>query len=215
MGEGEWSQMEAQRLIATRWSLLSRLKNWDDQQSWQEFYEIYWKLIYDVAIKSGLTDAEAKDAVQEVLLSVAKKIPDIKRDPALGSFKGWLLNATRWRITDQFRKRAPASAAEVPRSEGTNGTATEERIPDPGGLELERVWEEEWEKTLLAAAIERVKQKVAPLEYQIFDLCVVRHCEVKNVARKLKLKLWKVYFAQKRVTSLLQREVKRLEKEML
>src|SRR5258706_368599 len=101
--------MEPEKLIATRWSLLSRLKDWGDRDSWQEFFDSYWQLVYDVAIKSGLTDAESQDVVQEVLLAVARKIPEIKRDPAVGSFKGWLLNVTRWRIADQFRKRPPAS----------------------------------------------------------------------------------------------------------
>ena len=31
------------------------MKNWDDQESWRQFFNTYWKLIYGVAIKSGLT----------------------------------------------------------------------------------------------------------------------------------------------------------------
>src|SRR6185295_15357820 len=121
--------------------------------------DTYWKLIYDVAVKSGLTDAEAQDVVQEVLLAVAKKIPDIKPDPALGSFKGWLLNVTRWRITDQYRKRPPAGTTHHRRSGQTNQTTVEGRIPDPATLELENLWDEEWQKNLLALAMDKVKQK--------------------------------------------------------
>lgn len=36
--------------IPTRYSLLSRLQNWDDQDSWKEFFDIYWRLIYAVAL---------------------------------------------------------------------------------------------------------------------------------------------------------------------
>src|SRR6266446_5172844 len=95
-------------IIPTRASLLGRLKNWEDQSSWQEFFNIYWKLIYGVARKAGLTDAEAQDVVQETMASVAKHMPTFKYDPAIGSFKAWLLKMTRWRITDQLRKRGPA-----------------------------------------------------------------------------------------------------------
>ena len=28
-------------LIPTRWSLIGRLKNWDDQVSWREFFDTY------------------------------------------------------------------------------------------------------------------------------------------------------------------------------
>ena len=83
------------------------LANWDDQRRWQEFFDTYWKLIYSAARKSGLTDAEAQEVVQETVITVAKNIDKLKYDPAIGSFKGWLLQITRWRIADQFRKREP------------------------------------------------------------------------------------------------------------
>src|SRR5882757_6413 len=101
-------QRDENDLLQTRVTLLNRLKDWGDHSSWQEFFDRYWKLIYGVARKAGLGEAEAQDVVQETLFSVAKHIPGFKYDPALGSFKGWLLNMTRWRIIDQIRKRGPA-----------------------------------------------------------------------------------------------------------
>ena len=92
-------------LIPTRWSLIGRLKDWDDQESWRQFFDTYWKLIYGVAMKSGLTHTEAQDVVQETVISVSKNMKDFKADTAFGSFKSWLLNLTRWRITDQVRRR--------------------------------------------------------------------------------------------------------------
>ena len=94
------------RLTATRHSLVERLTDLGDQRKWQEFFETYWRLIYGVARKGGLTDAEAQDVVQETVITVAKNITKYEREA--GSFKGWLLHITRWRIADQFRKRAPA-----------------------------------------------------------------------------------------------------------
>src|SRR2546430_12075049 len=91
--------------LQTRWSLIGRLKDLDDQQSWQEFFDSHWKLIYSVALRAGLNDAEAQEVVQETVISVAKKMPEFKADPVAGSFKSWLLTLTRWRITDQLRRR--------------------------------------------------------------------------------------------------------------
>ena len=79
-------------LLPTRWTLIERLKNWDDQESWRQFFETYWKLIYGVAIKSGLTHPEAQDVVQETVMSVCKSMQNFKADPAHGSFKAWLLD---------------------------------------------------------------------------------------------------------------------------
>src|SRR2546426_1004678 len=93
--------------LATRQSLLGRLTNWDDQESWRDFFETYWKLIYKVALKAGLDETAAQDIVQETMLSVAKTIKGFRYDPAIGSFKGWLLQITRRRIADYLRKSPP------------------------------------------------------------------------------------------------------------
>ena len=66
--------MNDDQFIPTRRSLLSRLKSWDDQASWREFFTTYGRLIYCIAIKAGLTDAEAQDVVQETIIIVARKI---------------------------------------------------------------------------------------------------------------------------------------------
>ena len=84
--------MNDDEFIPTRRSLLSRLKDWEDQASWQEFFDTYSRLIYCIAVKAGLTDAEAQDVVQETVIVVARKIPGFKYDPALGSSAfSWLL----------------------------------------------------------------------------------------------------------------------------
>src|SRR3989442_13178863 len=133
-------------LIPTRASLIHRLKNWQDQSSWQEFFDIYWKLIYGVARKAGLSDAEAQDVVQETMASVAKHMPAFKYDPALGSFKAWFLNMTRWRITDQLRKRGPAHRQHRSRSHTSGKTDTVDRVADPAIRSLDSVWDAEWQK---------------------------------------------------------------------
>ena len=148
-------------LLPTRWTLIERLKNWDDQESWRQFFETYWRLIYGVAIKSGLTHPEAQDVVQETVMSVCKSMHNFKADPAYGSFKAWLLNLTRWRITDQVRKRdRGVSEREEPPKSGSDGDATstaiEERVPDPAGNALEAIRNAEWEKHVVDAALEEV-----------------------------------------------------------
>ncbi len=58
-------QNDTNEFIPTRDSLLSRLKDWNDRDSWKEFFETYWKLIYRTALQAGLNEAEAQDVVQE------------------------------------------------------------------------------------------------------------------------------------------------------
>jgi RNA polymerase sigma-70 factor (ECF subfamily) len=212
--------------IPTRWSLLSRLKDAADADSWQEFFDTYWRLIYAVAVKAGLTDAEAQEVVQEVVIGVAKKMPEFRCDPAAGSFKAWLLQVTRRRIVDQFRKRQPWSPTQPPRGPGTpagtapkpeaNGTAhtsTIERVPDPGGYDLEATWEGEWKQHLLDRALAQVKRSADPEQFQMFDLHVRLGLSAKEVARKLEVSLPRVYFAKYKIGGLLKRTVDRLDRQ--
>jgi len=200
-----------EELIPTRRSLLSRLKDWGDDESWHEFFNTYWKLVYGVAVKAGLTDQEAQEVVQETVITVARRIPEFKYDPSICSFKTWLLNLTRWRIVDQLRRRRPGCAA---REDGTARTAVIERVADPNTLDLDAVWDEQWQQHLLDAAVARVKRKVNPEQYQMFHLCVFKEWPPARVARELAVSISRVYLAKHRVASQLKREIKALEKKL-
>ena len=98
--------------LETRPSLLKKLQSGDDPQSWQEFYQIYGGLIRFFALKAGLTADEAEEVVQETAIGVARRLPEFVYDPKVCRFKSWLLNLTRWRIQNQFKKRrAPGGLA--------------------------------------------------------------------------------------------------------
>ncbi len=200
-------------LIPTRHSLLDRLKNWDNSESWQEFFDTYWKLIYGVAIRAGLTDDEAQEVVQETIIHVAKKINGFHYDPARGSFKSWLLQATRWKIADQLRKRRNGAKVRNGMEDRDASTSQLEQIPDPNGLVLEKVWDEEWRKNLTQRALARVKRKVKPKYFQIFDLYVLKGQPGDKVARIVGVGRGQIYLVKHRIASMLKRELDSLEKE--
>jgi RNA polymerase sigma factor (sigma-70 family) len=197
-------------LIPTRASLLSRLKDWQDQTSWKVFFDTYWKLIYNAAIKAGLTAAEAQDVVQETVISVFKTIPDFQYKAAGGSFKSWLLQLTAWRIGDQFRNRQRNIQPAKRLADSTAQTATVDGVPDPAGSGLEAIWDEEWEQNLMNAAMDRVKRAVDPKQYQIFDLYVFKNWPARKVASTLKVNLGRVYLAKHRIGNMIKKELKYL-----
>ncbi len=201
-------------IIATRSSLIKRLKNWDDDASWKDFFDTYWKLIYGVARAAGLNDAEAQDVVQETIIGVAQKMPQFEYDSSAGSFKSWLMRLTQWRITDQFRKKQYEKAGQrFPREESL-GTTLLEQQPDLRGFDLETTWNEEWHKQLLEACMQKAKQRVNPTQFQMFYLHVVKNVPAKKVAQRLGVKLPEVYFAKYKVSALVKKEYKALEDKM-
>jgi RNA polymerase sigma factor (sigma-70 family) len=198
--------------IATRASLLSRLKNLEDQASWQEFFDTYWQLIHRIALKAGLTDAEAQDVVQETVIAAAKHLPGFRYNPMVCSFRTWLLRLARWRIIDQLRKRLPASqSVEVALEDDATATALLDRLTGGGAPDLEAAWSEEWAKLVLSTALERVKPQVRPEQFQMFDLYAVKGMPVAQVARLLGVSVARVYLAKHRVGRLVKAESKKLE----
>ena len=196
--------------LATRRSLVERLGDWDDRKRWQEFFDRYWKLIYSAARKSGLNESEAQEVVQETIITVAKRVDQLRYDPERGSFKGWLLHITRWRIADQFRKRRPHERQAV-HANDDRMTRTIDRVADSNGVDLDALWEEEWQQTLLAAAVKRVKAKVSGKQFQMFDCYVRKEWPPQRVAAELKVNVAQVYLARHRVSALLKKEIAALQ----
>lgn len=198
----------------TRRSLIARLDNWEDQKTWDIFYKTYWKLIYSVARKAHLRQDEAWDVVQETILTIAKQSKKSMYDPKQGSFKSWLWNVTRWRINDQFRKRKKDTA--LSHSNDHNSFQTEDwvdKIADEKSENFEQIWESEWQNNLLTAALARVKEKVSPQQYQIFDYYVLREWNATKVASHLGIGMTQVYLAKHRVGAVLKKEMAALAKD--
>jgi len=143
-------------LLATRESLLLRLRNLDDDKSWREFFDTYWKLIFSVARKAGFNEAAAQDIVSETFVTLSRHMPEFRYNPEAGSFKSWLLQITRSRIIDAFRKKHYKHGDhQVPREETLN-TALLESQPGHAGLTLDAIWEDEWRTHLLDTAMDRI-----------------------------------------------------------
>ncbi|MFN0055056.1 MAG: hypothetical protein ACKV0T_23025 [Planctomycetales bacterium] len=71
----------------TRESLLLRIRDSQDREAWQEFVSIYRPLIYRVARRHGLKNADAQNLAQEVLPKVKRKADD-RRESALQTAPG-------------------------------------------------------------------------------------------------------------------------------
>lgn len=200
-------------LIPTRESLLIRLKDFNDDKSWREFFDTYWKLIFCVARKAGFTEAAAQDIVQETFVVISRHMPEFRYNPGVGSFKSWLLQITRSRIIDAFRrKHYKHGDQQVPREEALS-TAILESHPGHAGLTLDAIWEDEWRTHLFDSAMDRVKQQADAREFQMFYLHVVKNVPALQVARRLGAKLPQVYFAKYKISARLKKEVQRLEND--
>ena len=197
--------------LPTRQSLLSRLREWDST-GWREFFDTYWRLIYNVARKAGLADAEAQDVVQNTFIYLTRRMPEFHYDPARGSFKSWLRVVTRSRISVHRRQARTKPLIRDP-APGRDGESVLEEIPDPAGDVLDEVWQREWEENLVNTALRRLRAKVSARQLLIFHLASVEGLPLTQVAKKLDVSLAQVYLARHRVGKLLKAEVRRFREE--
>ena len=198
-------------LIPTRKSLLGRLKNFEDNASWRDFFDTYWRLIYGFATQRGLSHEEAQEVVQETVVAVAKSIGKFNYDPQVCAFTTWLLSVTRSKIANQFTRRARHGAVASAPPDDSSGTGLIERIPDEQGAQWDKTWDEEWQKNLMDAAVQRVKRRVSIEQYQMFDLFVLKQWPARDVARTLGVTTAHVYVAKHRLSKLIRKEFEALE----
>jgi DNA-directed RNA polymerase specialized sigma24 family protein len=138
------------------------------------------------------------------------KMPQFQYDLARGSFKGWLLKLTQWRITDELRKRQRL-AEHCPNP--ADKTEIMELVPGPDAeARFSHIWEEEWEQNLLFVALERVKPHVSARTFQIYQLHLLRDWPVEKVTRTLGVGRAAIYVAKCRVGARLKKELLKLRK---
>jgi RNA polymerase sigma-70 factor (ECF subfamily) len=191
------------------------MRNLDDRDSWRTFFDTYWRLIYNVARKSGLSDDQAQEVVQETVIAVAKKMPEFRYDPAQGSFKQWLLLICRRRIHDHLRRLYSTQGLAKQRSEELD--RVKETVPStmpPPDAQMDADWEQEWRDNIFQIALARVRQQANPKHYQVFDSCVLQGMRASVVASMLGLSSAQVYLAKHRISSAVKRVAREVELEL-
>jgi RNA polymerase sigma factor (sigma-70 family) len=203
--------IETTHSLLTRASLLFRLRDWKDAASWEEFYRLYRKLIYGLARRAGLMHDEAEEVTQDVFKRVAETIQTFESDPARGSFRGWLMNLTRWRIADKFRHRPPAGSQIPYRGSNSDCSGAPECLPD---LQVQETWELEWQRNMLDVALARLARRVPAKHFQVFDLYARQQWPVMQVARELGINPASIYLISHRLTKQLKSEITYLQTQL-
>ncbi|HXG49043.1 MAG TPA: sigma-70 family RNA polymerase sigma factor [Methylomirabilota bacterium] len=202
--------------LPTRSSLLSRVQNPDDGEGWREFFGIYSRCIRGWATRSGLNPSEADDVVQETMVAVARQMPRFRYDRTAGSFKGWLFTITRRCVGRQLeRRRWVPNGDRSPLSPVEPADCALDQIADPTMESLDAQWEQEWRRSIVALAMDRVRRRVNPKHFQMFDLYVTQQLPIEQIKKLLQVSAAQIYMAKLRVGPLVRREVERLQATLI
>ena len=198
-------------LLETRSSLIQRLKATINGESWEEFFHTYWELIYNVARRAGLPEADAQDIVQETILKVHNSLDHFEYNRKRGTFKGWLRTVTRSRLNDFFKKQQRRPALNQPLEEAADEL---QNLEDPEGPEIEKIWDEEWNRNLIQAALSRTKKLSSPKQFQIFKCHYIDEWTVRETCRTLGVNAAQVYMAKQRIGKIFREAVEKLKEQV-
>jgi RNA polymerase sigma factor (sigma-70 family) len=199
--------------VLTRETLLLRLRNKADNASWAEFAEIYTPLLYAYCQKRELRHADSSDIVQEVMRSISLAMENFEYDPAKGKFKAWLFTAVRNAVGKHFRKQSqrPLSVAETARLDAIDSTPS---------VNEQDEWERDYQRQILAWAIEQVRPEFAPRIWKAFEATAIDEREPSDVATEIGMTKNAVALAKFRVMKRLKEKAcsvdeERWEQEMI
>jgi RNA polymerase sigma-70 factor (ECF subfamily) len=95
----------------TSHSLIARVKDLADGAAWTEFLGIYRPVVYRLARKRGMQDADAQDVTQRVFLSISQAIDRWEPEPDSPPFRAWLVTVARNAITKALTRSRPDTGA--------------------------------------------------------------------------------------------------------
>lgn len=180
-------------------SLLARVKNLSNEESWRRFVKIYEPLLYRYARLRGLSREEAAEMTQACLARLVELMPDFDYSPGRGKFKTWLRRLANHRIIDMWRSRRPAVGASAVLNERQDSEA-----------ELDAIWEDQWQRKHLRYCLTKVLDEAAPATRRAFELYVISEWPVERVAETLEVSVDQVYASKSRIKQRLKREYEQL-----
>ena len=192
----------------TRASLLVRLRDGSDHDSWREFLELYSPLVYGFVRNRGLQDADAADLLQDVLRSVAGALGRLDYDKQKGGFRAWLFTITRNKLSTFLTSRRSHNQASGDSAQHELLTAHPDRSNS-----LEQDWEREFQRQLAAQAMQSIQTEFEAKTWDAFWQTAVDGLPAAEVSRRIGLSAGAIYVAKSRVLARLRKEVERLQAE--
>lgn len=189
----------------TRSSLLLRIRDRDDSESWREFARLYGPVVYNYGRKRGLQDADAADLTQDVLHAVTDAIGRLDYDRSRGTFCGWLFTLAHHKLHDlQARRRRQVQGA-------ADSEVREQLEAAVAPDDAEAVWNREYQERMFAWAAEQAKAAFQKATWRAFWLTAVEGKSGQEAAEEMGITVAAVYLAKSRVVARIRELIEQAE----
>ena len=173
-----------------------------DADAWSRFVLLYGPLIVAWCRRYKLQDADSLDVAQEGLFQFLRQAERFEYDRSK-RFRSYLRKITHVAWLNWVERQ---KSREV-----RNGDT-------PGGLdqipardELISLMEAEYDRELLALAMEHVKKRVEPHTWEVFRLLAIEGHSGKDAAERMGMRVGSAFAARHKVQTLLKQEILRLD----
>jgi RNA polymerase sigma-70 factor, ECF subfamily len=176
-------------------SLLERLRQPGDDAAWARFVRLYTPLLFHWLRRTGISEDDAADLVQDVLLVLVKRLPEFQYDRSQ-SFHRWLCAVTLNLWRDRAKRKPLVQFA-------NDQAKLDPPVPD----DLDSFIEREYRDQLAAHAWSILQADFEPETVRIFRALVLEGQSANEVAAKLGVSVGAVYAAKCRVLARLRQEL--------
>jgi RNA polymerase sigma-70 factor (ECF subfamily) len=179
-------------MAPTSTSLLRRVGDSADAESWRAFDALYRPYILNWLRRFGLNAADAEDLAQETMLAVVRHVGDFHYDHRPGTFRKWLRTIAVNTARMYLRSRCGRGR------QNAHFASYLDQIADPRS-ELAQAWEAEHDRYIAAAVMRQVEPQVQPGTWSVFRQVVCEGRKPSEVAEELHVSLNSVLLAKSRV----------------
>jgi RNA polymerase sigma-70 factor (ECF subfamily) len=178
--------------VDTKPTLLEQIRDGTNPVAWDEFFQLYWPVVYGFARRRGCSERTAEDVIQDVMLKVFERRDVFRYDPTRGRFRDWLGTIVRHQVAE-YRRR-PSERARVGGQDdvGRTEVTTDESEPD-------EAWDAAFERAVLLALLDLVRRETEPRDFLAFELTTISEIAPAQVAAATGLSRNAVYKARRRI----------------
>jgi len=188
----------------TRITLVQKLKDQQDEDSWEDFVYHYKRYIGAIVTSLGISKDDVDDLVQEVLMAVWKSLPAYEYRPEKCKFRSWLKTVTRNTVVNFYRKDEKRQKA----LEDIPPQAKSLKLP-----EIDAIAEREWKLHISRLAWDCIKDAFNEKTLQCY-LLLADGIPATEVAERMDLKVNSVHVFRQRIREKLKSEIRRLNWEL-
>ncbi|MCA8986682.1 MAG: sigma-70 family RNA polymerase sigma factor [Planctomycetaceae bacterium] len=185
----------------TSLSLIDRLRDSPDSESWDRLVRLYSPLIRNWMRKFEIQDSDADDLLQDVLIAVSKDVARFEHSGRTGAFRSWLRSILVNRLRNFWRSRGRRPVA--PGSSSFDQKLSQ--LDDPASA-LTLLWNQEHDQHVLRELLEIVKSNFTEETWNAFTKVALEGQRADVVASELNISLNSVFIAKSRVLSRLRQE---------